>query len=140
MKNITQFQGENRWLSNFWDAEITYEGITYPTVEHAYQANKSTSDMIRKAIAELPYPSNAKKSGKSIVIRDDWEDVKLSIMEDLVRLKFQIPELAEKLKATSDVELIEGNYWNDTFWGVCLKTGTGENNLGKILMRIRDEH
>jgi predicted NAD-dependent protein-ADP-ribosyltransferase YbiA (DUF1768 family) len=73
--------------------------------------------------------------GRSVKLRPDWESIKLDVMETAVRIKFTDPELAAKLIATGDEELIEGNWWNDTFWGVC--NGVGENHLGKILMKVR---
>lgn len=137
-KMINEFQGEYRWLSNFWPVEVRYGTDVFPSVEHAYQAAKNPADekhyndcLAAKTAGE------AKKLGKKTKLRDDWEQIKLLVMEGLLRDKFSHPELAEKLKATGDQELIEGNYWGDTFWGVC--RGNGENNLGKLLMKIRNE-
>jgi ribA/ribD-fused uncharacterized protein len=73
-----------------------------------------------------------------VKLRSDWTEIRLEIMEKIVRAKFwQNPHLARKLVATGDQKLVEGNRWNDTFWGVC--RGVGENHLGKILMRVREE-
>lgn len=134
--DIIQFQGEHRWLSNFWPVDVMFEGICYKSTENAYQAAKTTEPTLR-AIFMNCKPGEAKRAGKSLPIRSDWESVKLSIMEDLLRQKFWQPEFREKLLATGDCQIIEGNHWNDTFWGVC--KGRGENNLGKIIMRIREE-
>ena len=83
-------------------------------------------------------PGQAKKYGKTVELRKDWEDVKLSIMEEIIREKFIYdPDLVKMLLDTGDKELIEGNNWNDTFWGMC--RGKGENHLGKILMKLREE-
>jgi predicted NAD-dependent protein-ADP-ribosyltransferase YbiA (DUF1768 family) len=82
-------------------------------------------------------PSQAKWEGRKIPIRKDWEDVKLDVMESLLRVKFADLELKQLLLATGTAKLIEGNFWGDTYWGVC--AGIGRNNLGKLLMKIRDE-
>jgi ribA/ribD-fused uncharacterized protein len=137
MKKIDSFQGEYRWLSNFWPVSIVYNEIRYPTVEHAYQASKSCSLQERIKIANLPTPGDAKRAGRHVQLRYDWEQIKDQIMEDLLRLKFSIPMLQEELLSTEDVELIEGNTWNDTYWGRC--NGIGKNKLGEILMKIRNE-
>lgn len=81
-------------------------------------------------------PSEAKKYGRRCKLRLDWEDEKIKVMEDIVFNKFQSNDvLKEKLLDTGDALLIEGNDWNDKFWGVC--NGEGENHLGKILMNVR---
>lgn len=139
---INSFVGPCRFLSNFYPSEITYEGITYPTVEHAFQASKTTILSLRAGMALLPTPDEAKKAGRKLALRADWEDIKDQVMEDCVRLKFAIPELKEKLLATGDEELVEGTWWHDQYWGICfcdLHQGKGENHLGKILMKIREE-
>jgi ribA/ribD-fused uncharacterized protein len=135
---IAEFQGEYRFLSNFWPAEVTYEDITYPTTEHAYQASKTLDPEARKRIAALPTPAEAKAEGRKLKLRDDWETAKFVVMEDVVRLKFtKHADLREKLLATGDALLEEGNTWGDRVWGVY--QGQGENRLGKILMKVRDE-
>jgi N-glycosidase YbiA len=134
---IDRFDGEYAFLSNFWSSPITLDGITYPTVEHAFQAAKAINPPERQRIAALPTPGAAKRAGRKVAIRPDWERVKVGIMEDLVRRKFADPELAGKLLATGEEDLVEGNTWNDRFWGVC--RGSGRNELGKILMRVRAE-
>jgi predicted NAD-dependent protein-ADP-ribosyltransferase YbiA (DUF1768 family) len=106
----------------------------YPSVENAYQAAKSHGMDTRLLVCSA---GEAKKLGKLGMLRPDWEEVKLGIMEDLLRQKFSIPELQEKFLATGDATLIEGNWWGDTFWGVC--RCKGENHLGILLMKIRDE-
>jgi ribA/ribD-fused uncharacterized protein len=136
---IDSFQGEYRFLSNFWPAVVEYEGITYPSIEHAYQAAKTLDRNERRRIAAIVEPGDAKRAGRALPNqRKDWEQVKLRVMEDCVRYKFtHHADLRDKLLATGDAELIEGNTWNDRFWGVC--DGQGENHLGKILMKIRAE-
>ncbi len=135
---IHVFSGEYRFLSNFWPALVMLDGMAFPTVEHAYQAAK-TNDMIeRRRISALATPGQAKRAGRELHLDSDWDgERKEAVMLDLLRQKFSIPKLREMLLATGDRDLIEGNTWGDTFWGVC--RGTGQNNLGKLLMRVRDE-
>lgn len=132
---INSFEGEYAFLSNFYEHPISNGVITFPTNEHYFQAMKTLEDDERLAIARAATPGQAKRIGRSVNLRPDWESIKLDVMETAVRIKFTDPELAAKLIATGDEELIEGNWWNDTFWGVC--NGVGENHLGKILMKVR---
>ena len=138
MEAIDKFEGEFAFLSNFYPSLVVYENVHYPTVEHAYQAAKSEDSSIRRIMAFHKYPAQAKKAGKYIKLRKDWDLVKLGIMEELVTQKFQDPALREMLDLTVGYELIEGNWWGDTFWGVC--RGQGHNHLGHILMNIRDNN
>ena len=124
------------FLSNFYPCQIEYEGIIFPSVEHAYQAAKTPIKSIRLECLDMR-PREAKKWGTTIPIRQDWEDVNLDIMRELTRKKFSHPSFAKKLLDTGDVVIEETNYWHDTFWGVC--NGIGENWLGKILMEVREE-
>ncbi len=135
---IDSFQGQYRFLSNFWPAEVQFEGLIYPTAEHAYQAAKTPDRAERQRIAALPTPGDAKRAGAALPKRPDWDAKKLAVMELVVRDKFtRNPDLRAKLLATHHAQLIEGNTWNDQFWGVC--NGKGENHLGRILMKVRDE-
>ena len=134
---IDRFDGEYFFLSNFEDSLITYDGITYKNVEAAFHAQKVFDREKKKEFSNLN-PSEAKRLGRRVKLRSDWESVKVDIMTDLVRIKFlQNPNLKKKLLATGDEILIEGNWWNDQFWGVC--KGEGQNYLGRILMMIRKE-
>jgi N-glycosidase YbiA len=136
---IDKFEGEYRWLSNFWPVNIPLDGEVYPSVEHAYQAAKfiDKESHKRAEIRDNPDPRVAKRKGRTKGIRADWDQVKLEIMKDLLWKKFAFnSEFAEKLIATGDQELVEGNWWGDTYWGVC--RGKGENHLGKEIMRIRE--
>jgi ribA/ribD-fused uncharacterized protein len=135
---INRFSGRYHFLSNFSAAEVWYQGESYPSVEHAYQASKTEDYLERRTIQTAATPNLAKRIGRSVNLRKDFEVMKTLIMYDLVRQKFrQHPELSEKLLATGDAVLIEGNWWGDTFWGVC--DGQGENHLGRILMEVREE-
>lgn len=123
-------------LSNFFPCPIVYGGIEYPTNEHAFQAAKSTDTYVRQQVASLASPGQAKKMGRALVLRRDWEEVKLGVMRDIVRVKFTIPALRQWLLDTGDYYLEETNDWGDRFWGV---DGSGENWLGFILMGVRAE-
>ncbi len=133
---ILAFEGFYRWLSNFAPSPLTYEGLRYPTVEHAYQAAKTLDPEERHRVAALSTPGLAKRAGRSIQLRDDWEEVKVSVMKELLALKFAQPGLRAKLLATGDRLLVEGNTWNDRFWGQC-PVGNGQNMLGRLLMEQR---
>lgn len=134
---IDKFDGEFAFLSNFYPCTVRDGKLTFPSTEHYFQAMKTLDMVERINISRAATPGESKKMGRSVKLRPDWEEVKLSVMETALRLKFADPELAAMLKATGDEELVEGNWWNDTFWGVC--NGVGENNLGKLLMKIRAE-
>lgn len=138
-KKIDSFFGDYSFLSNFHIALVTYNGLCYPSAEAAFQAQKCVTDKERKQFCKFS-PSEAKYYGRMVNLRADWEDVKEHIMEDIVRAKFtQNQYLGDWLLDTGDAELIEGNNWGDTTWGVDIKTKKGKNLLGKILMKIRDE-
>lgn len=138
MSEITSFSGEYRFLSNFWPSVVTDEEYRYPTVEHAYQAAKTTSASHRRDIAWAPTAGVAKRLGRRVPIRPDWEDVKIDVMRGLLRQKFAEPTLRAKLLATGTALLVEGNTWGDRFWGQC-PVGVGENWLGRLLMEIRSQ-
>ena len=134
---IDSFRDEYFFLSNFYEASVTYEGITYPHNEAAFQAMKVLDDAERMRFVSMT-PDQAKYHGRRVKLRYDWESVKFDVMLGICRAKFtQNPELAKLLIATGDEELVEGNTWHDTTWGVY--NGKGKNYLGKILMLIRDE-
>jgi len=133
---ITGFQGQWSKLSNYSVCCIFYEGHAYQSVEHAFQAQKSTDPAVQKMIRDQATPAAAKKLARSLPVRADWADVKIGVMRDLLREKFsQEPERAILL-ATGEAELVEGNWWNDRFWGQC-PVGEGENWLGRLLMEVR---
>ncbi len=135
---ITEFKGEYEFLSNFYPSPLVYDAEEYATAEHAYQAAKCDEDVQRELVKLCATPALAKKMGRRVKLIPKWELVKLSIMEKIVRAKFsQNPELAAALMDTMPCGLVEGNWWKDTYWGVC--NGVGQNHLGKILMKIRAE-
>ncbi len=132
---IGEFRGPFRWLSNFWPCRISWEGIEYPSTEHAYQASKSDDPAVRESIRALPKPADARRAGQKVALRPGWDAMRLTVMEGILCVKFADPALRAMLLATGDEELVEGNTWKDRFWGVC--GGKGENNLGKLLMKVR---
>lgn len=134
-KQINSFKDEYGFLSSFYPCMIQYEGQWYPSVEHAYQAAKTLVESEQRKIANAATPGQAKRLGQKVTLRDDWEEIKIDIMRHLVHVKFADQDLAKQLDATGDAQLVEGNYWGDTFWGVC--RGVGKNVLGCILMEVR---
>jgi ribA/ribD-fused uncharacterized protein len=136
---IVSFTGKFRFLSNFHPCKLVFDGIEYPSAEHAYVASKTSDIVQRYAIAEMEHPGEVKRLGRKLKIRSDWEKVKVPIMKAIVQAKFdQNPDLMDLLKETRSNELIEGNTWGDRFWGQS-PLGDGRNELGKILMSIRDD-
>lgn len=140
---IREFQWEYGFLSNFWLCPVEYDFETYKSVEHAYQCQKFIHyPEIHNLIRNLDKPGKAKREARKYKdnVRKDWRDINLQLMYELVKDKFtRTTNLRERLLATKDHYLQEGNYWEDTFFGVDLATGKGENHLGKILMRVRGE-
>lgn len=153
---IVGFQGEYRFLSNFYIGNLEYDGDKYPSAEHAYQAAKGLhpidKQVIRDAVDEQtgePSPGRANGMGRRVSIRPDWENVKVEKMWAVVCVKFEVgSELAFKLLETGHAHLIEGNRWHDNFWGVCEcprctsanpPLGQGQNVLGKLLMARRQQ-
>lgn len=136
-KSIDRFAGRFRFLSNFYWSTIIVDDLEYPTVEHAFQAAKTTDSFQRDLIRSASTPAIAKRRGRHAKLQKNWEANKLDVMETLVRKKFQDPELGLALLDTRDAELIEGNSWHDKFWGVY--DGEGKNHLGKILMKVRED-
>ena len=122
MKEIRTFKNKNAFLSNFYPVFVYYEGMRFPSVE---------------LFMIVPTAKEAKSFGRQVKLREDWESVKVDIMEMLLRQKFARPALREQLLNTQDSILINGNNYGDTFWGVC--KGEGQNHLGQLLMKIRQE-
>jgi len=137
---ISNFHEEKyAFLSNFYETEVAYGGLTYGSAEAAFQAQKCMTEDEKLPFTQAR-PSRSKGMGRRVKLRRDWEEVKVGIMEEIVRAKFnQHPELVTRLLETGDKQLIEGNTWGDTCWGVDTRTGQGENHLGRILMKIREE-
>ena len=143
MEIITSFLGAYGCFSNFFKREITVNEITYGSSEAAYQSFKSFDEDIRKSFSNLE-PADAKKAGRSLPIRYDWDAVKQAVMKDILRIKFSAPDLKNVLLGTSDALIVEGNRWHDNKWGNChcgreACDFVGENMLGEILMELRDD-
>jgi ribA/ribD-fused uncharacterized protein len=135
---IERFNGDFEFLSNMYPCDIEYEGVSFNSVEQAYQYHKTTSPKEKMNILRCNQPKKTKVLAKKFkYVREDWLKFRLGLMYRLLKLKFEIPELREALLLTNGYELVEGNWWGDHYWGVC--DGVGENNLGKLLMKIRDE-
>lgn len=131
MGSIQEFKGRYAFLSNFYEQEDGY------TVEHFFQAYKADNEEEMAWVLDAPTPGEAKKRGRKVSLRDDWEDIKLSVMYNLLMDKFADPILRKKLIDTGDAYLMEGNLWGDKFWGVDLKDEDGQNWLGILLMLVR---
>lgn len=136
-KEINKFEGEYSFLSNFYPHVVKYNDVEYKSVEHAYQDAKVLKDTEHKAIQNASTPGEAKKLARSFNLRPDWDIIKDGIMYELLIIKFSYSYMAEKLLATKDAILIEGNWWGDEYWGMC--KGVGQNKLGCFLMLIREE-
>ena len=137
LEPITSFSGEYRFLSNSWPCLILYGMHWYDSCEHAYQAAKTTDIQVQLAIRNAQSAGMAKRLGKSVHLRPDWEKIKLEVMGDLLWQKFVLDhKLRARLVATGQRQLIEKNHWGDIYWGVC--GGRGTNHLGNLLMRIRN--
>lgn len=134
---ITHFSWKYNFLSNFYPAQVTLDGETYPSVEHAYQAAKTMDPWLRQQIRDAQTPAAAKRIGRIGVLRPDWDEVKIGVMRDLLQQKFSCPRLRTLLARTAPRQLIEGNHWGDRFWGQS-PVGQGQNWLGRLLMEIRD--
>lgn len=135
---VDSFRGEYAFLSNFFPVNIagkgTLDGLTFPSVEHAYHAYKCVQLKDAEAIAKHP-AKGLKAFARTVLIRPDWNSIKLYTMARLLEQKFKNPDLKDKLLATGSQHLVENNTWGDTYWGVC--NGKGFNYLGQLLMFVR---
>jgi ribA/ribD-fused uncharacterized protein len=162
---ILEFKGEYEFLSNFYPCDVHSDGAWYPSLEHAFQAMKTSDPALRRAIAKLPTAGQAKAAGRRIKLElENWNRWREGLMYNLLWHKFQSNSvLRARLAATGDRILIEGNWWHDNYWGVCycfkrpkptpadagcaayrreaaaLGQVAGENRLGRLLMTLRDE-
>lgn len=138
-----EFKNEYEFLSNFTHSPLMWRGRQFRTVEHAFQAEKTLDYGEQEKIRKVKKPGQAKQLGRNVKLREDWEDIKIKAMKCILRSKFQTKKFAKKLRDTKDVELVETNTWHDNFWGDCIcdkcKHSEGKNNLGKLLMEIREE-
>lgn len=135
---IAEFKGEHRWLSNFWPCTVKYKDVLFPSSEHAYVMAKVEPHLwpaVLDLVLEAKTAGQVKRLGRKLPLRPDWDLVKVQVMRDILESKFSNTGLAAMLLTTGDEELVEGNHWGDTFWGVC--DGVGQNWLGRLLMGIR---
>ena len=146
MKMVHGFENEFQFLSNFAASDVLYDGHIYKTAEHAFQAAKATNEKDRAYVAEAPTPGEAKRRGRGINLRPDWDMVKDKVMLDIVRAKFKNGDCRYRLmKALSEGwdGFCEDNWWHDNYWGNCncerCKEIEGQNHLGKILMQVANE-
>lgn len=136
MTVIDDFRGDYRWLSNFHACPVMYDGVLYPSSEHAYQAAKTLDARSREVIRNAPRPRDARNLGQTVVLRPGWDEMRVEVMRVILLDKFtRSPALGAQLLCTGDTRLVEGNTWGDRFFGVC--GGTGENWLGRLLMETR---
>lgn len=141
---IDHFVWPHDYLSNFHSSPIIYEGVVYPTVEHAFQAAKTELPHLREQIAVAKTPGVAKRIGRSVDLRSDWESVKDSVMHQLLVIKFSDTDMATLLNTTGSATLVEDNDWHDQYWGNCTcprhSDTPGTNRLGELLMQVRESN
>lgn len=142
---ITEFKGDYAFLSNFWQglSPVWWEGQDWPTAEHAFQAAKTDHAGARELIRMAMTPAEAKRIGQRVPLDPWWNRKRVPVMLSILVAKFYLAsDLAAALDATSDQELIEGNYWHDNFWGNCLCNNCIDkrdvNMLGQLLMIVRE--
>lgn len=130
--------GSHTPLSNFYPSQIEFAGHSFRSAEHAFQAAKCTRPTDVEKIQKASSPGQAKRIGQTVRLRGDWEDVKVSVLHQIVRAKFvQNEDCRTYLAATGSAYLEETNFWRDSFYGVC--NGVGKNVLGLVLMLVRAE-
>jgi len=141
---VNEFRGSYRFLSTFCPQAVMFEGVRYNTVEHAFRASMFMSRTIRQMIKDCHKPGDAKRMSRMDsnipYLNPNFDNIKLQVMEELLRQKFSPNSmLAEKLLATMNAKLVDGNNWGDKFWGVDIVSNEGLNHHGKILMKIRED-
>jgi ribA/ribD-fused uncharacterized protein len=142
--NVKQFKNVYKKYSNFYPVKVMFEGVTYPSVEHAFQAAKTKNKYLRLQISKIPsnQAGKVKAAGRRLKIRKDWDTIKISVMRYLLTQKFNQDEFKNLLLSVNG-QIIEGNYWCDNYWGDCYcpkcQDIEGKNILGKLIMNIRDE-
>lgn len=140
---ITDFRGEHEFLSNFYRAPFYFNGCQYPTAEHAFQVAKMLTVADKQQIVLAPTPAEAKRLGRAGQKRPGWDHERKAFMLRICLAKFgQLENLGDRLLATGDALLVEGNGWHDQDWGDCrcgrpACAAPGRNWLGQILMTVR---
>lgn len=136
---IKEFRNEYAWLSNFTPVKIIIQGIEFNSVEHAYMSRKSDDEGWVEFCANTKSAAEVKKASHKIKLKEGWNKIKFDIMYQYLEQKFNQEPFKTKLIETGNTHIMEGNWWNDTYWGVCLKKNAGENTLGKLIMFIRQD-
>ncbi len=139
---IIRFRKLYGYLSNMAACQVEFDGAIYNSVEHAYQAASTLNLESRAKIQRSGNPVWAKRMGKGVKKREDWAEVKVDVMLGLLRLKFSQVKFRQKLLATGDHFILEGNEHGDNFWGMCRNADgvfKGRNQLGRLLMQVREE-
>mmetsp|Transcript_121252 Transcript_121252/g.220540 ORF Transcript_121252/g.220540 Transcript_121252/m.220540 type:complete len:650 (-) Transcript_121252:16-1965(-) len=140
---VMSFNGQYKFLSNFSWSELEFEGLRYPSVEHAFQAAKVRTNSARRAHGFLDEGvtfGEAKRLGRRVPLRDDWKEIREDVMERCLLSKFSDPALRAKLVATGNRELIDGHSGSpDLIWGYHFPSQAGENRLGILLMGVRSK-
>ncbi len=136
---IKEFQGEYRWLSNFWPVQILYKERVFHNVENAYHSEKNNNPEWKDFCAQEEDPRVVKLKSLEVSLCEDWEEIRVDVMKELLDIKFSQEPFTTQLLETGDEYLQEGNDWGDVFWGIDLETGEGKNILGEMIMRVRDE-
>ncbi len=134
MNKIEKFVGEYAFLSNFYPCKVKVDNIVFDNAEAAFQSRRTTSEQQRRFFQHM-LPSEARRSGAKLTQRPDWDQIKVEEMRTVLRAKFAVDDLKTKLLATNDAVIV--NTDSDLFWGV--NDDKGENQLGKLLMTLRDE-
>lgn len=143
---VPEFQGKYRFLSNFWPWSgshvvgapivVYYDGVPYPTSEHAFAAAKTLDPRERQRVLACSSPAQAKRLGHTLHLRADWDAVRVQIMWTVCMDKFsRNVDMRHALLFTRHARLVEGNTWGDRFWGGV--DGQGLNMLGQVLMSVR---
>lgn len=140
---VHEFRGKYRFLSNFFlvPGGLVVASKRAATTEHFYQAAKTENPDEAERVLRADSPMAAKRLGQQVMIRPDWNELRVPVMHQILRVKFgpDHPELVHQLLATGNRVLIEGNTWGDRFWGVDTRTNVGLNRLGTLLMEIRKD-
>lgn len=129
-------------MSNFYPIEIAFNGKIYASAEHAFQAAKCATEIEQDKVRKASTAAMAKSIGRHVKLRSNWESEKVSIMEEILRAKFQNQTMKKLLEETKGFEIVEENRWHDMFWGKCNchnHKSIGKNILGELLMLIRDD-